>query len=115
MLQLMNYLIPFFGALAYRLPRFLVWAIALYFALSRWEKHPNVSKLTAIASLLLILLEILESVLGFLPLFFINRGWSTARMTIALSIGNLLISLLFAIPWMLILNAIFGWRREGSG
>lgn len=107
----MQYLILFLSTLLVKLPLFIVWLLALYLSLERWEKHPQVSKLTAIASIIFICLNIIQASLIFVQLN-LSRMWTIEQISGLLSAFNFFLAIAEAIAWGLIIKAIFGWRRD---
>jgi len=111
----MERLLPTLGTFLVQLPVFLVWLAAIVLSVIHWRRHPRVSLLTVAGVSGLSLRALLGSYLGmWLPIILQERGWGPARIGGALTVANLLQSIASAAFWILIVAAIFGWRRLGE-
>jgi hypothetical protein len=92
-----------------QMPVFLVWLVALAFAVIRWRRHPRVS-LLATSGLLLFFLRALTVPL--IRLWIQQRAAETFQVGIQFSALNLGSALVGALAWILILVAVFSGRKQ---
>jgi hypothetical protein len=98
-----------------QLPVYLVLLVGMLLAGINWRKHPRVSLLAMVGIGLILISALVASFLGSsLPLFLHTRGLPARFMGTVLLVVNLARSLITATGWVLILWALFGWRRETS-
>src|SRR5262249_17467113 len=90
------------------IPQLLVWIAAMILAFIFWSRYPRVCLLTFIATLILFL----QAVFGTLFIYLLPRmvapGQEIAIYFSVLGIGRLV---LVTAAWIVILLAIFGWRK----
>jgi len=112
-MSLMNYFPAILAQLVFDIPLFIVWLVAVIFAIVRWIKHPKVSLLTIIAICIFITTNFISKTLVFLP-YFMRENYGTSEAGFGLmSFGINAILLLFnTTAWALIVAAIFGWRKS---
>jgi hypothetical protein len=107
---------PIFGPLASylgQLPVFLVWLVAIIVAIVNWRRHPRVSLLTLIAFAMFFIAAFVGTALtSWLPLTLHERGLPGTQMGNVALILSFLRGLFDAAAWVLLVFAIFGWRRE---
>lgn len=106
------WLIPFLTALVSHSPSFAVYLFGIIFALLRWGKHPQVSFLTVLALVLIVLTSVATSFLfTWMPIYlFEERGWSHEQyttVTMIISVGS---SVVYAAAFALLLVAVFSGR-----
>jgi hypothetical protein len=86
-------------------PIFIVWAIGIVLALSRWRRHPRASQFTIVALIVMIVVTVATRIIYILlPMTMRSSGWSPTEMAIIYN----------AIAWAMILWAIFGWRDQSK-
>ena len=109
----MNLVLPFLGQLIFKFPLLFVWFWALYLSLERWDKHPQVSRLTAIASSMFIAINVIQASLIFVQLNIrqIHRSWTFDQIAQIFVASNFLLTVMGALAWGLIIKSIFGWRK----
>ena len=107
----MEYAFPVLGSLLPSLPILLVWVIGIFISLERWERHPQVSQITAIACSIFIGLSIIQSITVIIPIFFF-KVWTAQQLTLVVAGIRIVTSLVYAIIWGFLLQAIFGWRKS---
>ena len=101
------------GSLATQLPVLVVMIGGIIFAVSNWQKHPRVSRLTAIALGLLVALNLVGTVLAFwLPITIYMETNSGTALGLTLTIIGFVESLIAAGAWVLLLMAVFKGRSE---
>lgn len=107
-----NYLPVILQSLAYALPALIVFLVAVVIGMLRAKNHRQVSALAGIAFLLLIV----NTLIGVLTsnIFMILQDQNFEISTIAMiSLVIAILKTLFAlIAWILLLIAIFGWRKQ---
>jgi hypothetical protein len=95
-----------------QLPLYLVWLVAIILAIVFWKKHPTVSLLTLIALVGLLVLSIVGTYAStWLPISLHAQGISTARISVELGIISVASNLLSTAFWILLVIALFGWRK----
>lgn len=101
------------GSLATQLPVLAVMIGGIIFAVSNWQKHPRVSRLTAIALGVLVALNVVGTILAFwLPITVYRESNSGAALGLTLAIIGFVESLVAAGAWVLLLIAVFKGRSE---
>jgi hypothetical protein len=101
------------GSLLAQMPVYLVLLVGIVLAATTWRKHPRVSMLALVGIGLIFLTALVSTFLGSsFPLYLHTRGLPARFMGIVLLVVNLALSLLRAFGWVLVLWALFGWRRE---
>jgi len=95
-----------------QLPLQCVWIVGIVLALVGWRKHPNVSLLTVLAFGAYIVLNLIYP-LAWRYVFsaLLNRADGEAQRRILVASFGFVWCCLLAIPSLLVLAAIFGWRR----
>ena len=92
-----------------------VWVVAALLALSRWGRHPNVSLLVLLGSLLLLVSGLGGSVVQYaLMRAQVSGNWSIAQYSLMLAVLGGTRALLSITAYILLICAIFGWRRESA-
>lgn len=106
---------PFFQPLAgylVQIPVFLVWLAAIILAVIHWRRHPRVSLITLIAfGMFFVAALVGTALISWLPLALHERGLPGSQMGNVVIIANFLRGLFDAVAWILLVAAIFGWRR----
>lgn len=96
-------------------PYLSLWAIGIVIALSRWEKHPEVSLLVVISLSVNIIHSILSAIWHvWLPAKLTEKGFDQlgiARISMRRAIISMVIQLAI---WVTLLFAIFGWRSPNT-
>ncbi|HEX8227863.1 MAG TPA: hypothetical protein VF826_00970 [Chloroflexia bacterium] len=101
------------ASLATQLPALAVMIGGIIFAVLNWEKHPRVSRLTAIALGLLIALNVVGTILAFwLPLAVYRGSNSSTTLGLTFAIIGVVESFIAAGAWVLLLMAVFKGRSE---
>jgi hypothetical protein len=111
----MEMLIPAITGFAFRLPMLVIWIIGLSLAISRRHRHPKVSRLAAIAFVILILISIIDAfVMAIVPMMLMRDGMSgyTQRIGIFYSVKGAIQTIINGIAWALLVAAIFKERGD---
>ncbi len=109
----MENVVPSLSVLLVQAPVILVWLVGLVLSVVFWRRHPRVSLITMIAILGLLTTSILGSLLGmWLPLTFNRSGMPMSQIGMLMGVISIASSLLSAVFWVLLVIAIFGWRRK---
>jgi hypothetical protein len=96
-------------------PIFIVWAIGIVLALSRWRRHPRASQFTIVALIVMIVVTVATRIIYILlPMTMRSSGWSPTEMAIIYNVIGIGSTLIQAIAWAMILWAIFGWRDQSK-
>lgn len=105
--------IPVLTTYLLRSPLYLVWLVGIILAIALWSRHPKVSLLTTVALSVLLLASLFGTYIDIrLPLLLHSHGMSTSRLSLLISALSFLRALLHAGAWILLLWAIFGWRKR---
>ncbi len=109
----MERVLPSLSVLLFQLPVYLTWLAGIVAAIITWKKHAKVSLLTVIA----LGLSLLHSVVGtfvsvWLPMSLLQRGVPSDRIGMLMGINGMVGTLLNLVVWVLILIAVFGWRKS---
>jgi hypothetical protein len=104
-----------FTNLATAAPLFIVWAIGIVLALSRWRRHPRVSQFAIIAFAVMIVATVITRIIYILlPVMMRNAYWAASEFgTIYTAIG-IVSTLVETVASGLLLWAIFGWREQSK-
>jgi hypothetical protein len=94
--------------LAPQVPTYLAWLAGMVVALVTWRRHPMVSLLTLLALALFAVLS-LGGTLVFA--WVVNQPISDAERGGVLTAWGIVRSALAMVGWVLLLVALFGWRR----
>lgn len=95
-----------------RLPIMSVWSVGIVVALVFWRRHSRVSTLTSIACAGFLILAVSETFAHVTVLALIRDGrLNTRQFEGILAMINILTAFLYTILWILVLIAIFGWRK----
>jgi hypothetical protein len=106
-------LIPTLSAIAISTPLIIVWVIGIVLALSRWQRHPRVSKFALIACAVMIINTVANrSLTIWMPLAMRDYGWTAVQIGLFFSAIGIITSLISATAWTLVICAIFGWRDQ---
>lgn len=108
MISLSRNIAIFFSTLFPQLPILLIWIVGIGLAVSRWKRHPQVSRLALIGLSGLLILTIISSVTSALLLPLVGRGEVEQGVFVGVNLG---LSLLRTVMWGLVVTAVFGWRR----
>src|SRR5262245_61278560 len=109
----MEALIPTLSAIAISTPVIIVWVIGIIWALSRWRRHPQVSRYALIAFAISIVNLIVNRFISiWAPLTMRDNGWTATQMGMFLSAFGIITALISAVAWALVICAIFGWRDQ---
>jgi hypothetical protein len=109
----MEALIPTLGAIAISTPVIIVWLIGIVLALSRWRRHPQVSRLALIALAISIVNLIVNRFISiWAPLTMRDNGWTTYQIGLFFTALGIITALISAAAWALVICAIFGWRDQ---
>jgi len=101
---LINYLV--------QVPVLLAWLIGLILSIVFWQRHPRVSLLTLIALAVLFVETLIDTYLSlWLPLGLREQGLTLAQTGRIIATKQVLTSLVSAVAWVLVIAAIFGWRK----
>lgn len=95
-----------------QLPLHCVWIAGIVLALAGWRKHPNVSLLAVLAFGTNIALALIQPLVWrYVVSELASRADGEAQRQILFASFHFVWCCLHAIPWLLVLAAIFGWRR----
>jgi len=107
----MDALITTLSVLVVSLPVIIVWVIGIALALSRWRRHPQVSRFALIAFAISIVNMVVNRFLTvWLPMTMRDSGWTTTQIGTMFTAIGIITALISATAWALVLCAIFGWR-----
>ncbi len=99
-------------------PLIIVEVVAIIIAIVRLNRHPQVSWCVIAAMGILLLLHPLRPII-FTALFPVIGEWASERFVDGFQVANRIISFGFYLVesgiWVLVLTAVFGWRRAASG
>ena len=102
----------FFSVLLPQFPIYLIVLIGIALAISRWRKHPAVSRLTLIALSVWLVVSIVDTILSVWAPTLRDQGWTYSEITQFIMVKSYFSMFVRAIVWVLTLMAIFGWRGE---
>lgn len=93
-------------------PLLIVWGIGILVALTRWRRHPRVSLLVTAGLLILAIQMVVQAYISiWLPITLSEEGMSSAEIGLRLRDIGLINILVISLAWVLILTALFGWRK----
>jgi hypothetical protein len=98
-------------SLAYHIPVLLAFLVGIILSLVRFNKHPQVSIMASIAFVLLMVTNISSAVTAYLPVMLNMRGMDYGQAATIHGILKIILTLINLVGWVLIISAIFGWRR----
>jgi hypothetical protein len=108
---LMEVLISTLMALGTYTPIIIVWMIGVGLALSRWRRHPQVSRFALIAFAISIVNMVVNRFISvWLPLVMRDNDWTATQIGTMYTAIGIITSLIGAASWAIVLCAIFGWR-----
>jgi hypothetical protein len=102
----------FLGRYLPQIPLLAVWLVGLVFALVRRRRHSRVSLLAAVGLVIFIGRAALVPVASYVAL---RRASDAAELGLSQGIIGIVSALVATAGWMLILIAVFGWRRKEDG
>lgn len=90
----------------------MVWIVAAFLALSRWQRHPRVSRLT-LTAILIFLAESLASICAniYLP-FMLPDASRDYILSFFYGLTGLISSVIQAVAWSFLIAAIFSQRDK---
>ncbi|MBN1352491.1 hypothetical protein JXJ21_24040 [candidate division KSB1 bacterium] len=98
---------------AYQIPMFIVWTVCIVLALVFWRHHPKVSLLAMIAAAGLLFVRLVGVIIHIvLSRMMFNDAISHSSMGTIFGIWNVIAIIMNIIFWVLLIFAIFGWRRN---
>lgn len=98
-----------------QIPIFVILIVGIVLAISRWERHPQVSLLALIGLGILLLQRLVGGFLNvWLPMRMTTGTMSVTSMGWLMSARNLISALLAAVAYGLIVTAIFRGRNSGA-
>jgi len=106
----MEFLAASLPIIATQLPLLIIFIVGIAIAIRRWQAHPRVSLLAAIAFGVLLLDTALSIPITMLPLMSRNLGWSVAELGMVYSVIGLFRTAIHVACWIVLLFTIFGWR-----
>lgn len=93
-------------------PLCVIWLAAAILSFLFWSRNPHVSLLTLLAAILLLLQAILGTVIQvWLIRTRIEQEWAPQKLASYLGMLTVARVLMSSSAWILVLFAIFGWRR----
>src|SRR5262249_46554554 len=96
------------SGIALRLPMLIIWVTGLYFAISRSNRHPKVSRLVVIALGIMILNEITSTLFViFIPVIMIQKGLDNSQLNGYYLLNSVIHTLLYSAAWVMLIAAIF--------
>jgi hypothetical protein len=105
--------LPVLSALATHLPIYICWGVLVAVAISRWDRHPNVSLLAVLAVGGMFLLSVIGTAFSVTaPIWTREQGMSPSSMGVVFAVYGVVSSLLSAGLWGMVIAAIFGWRNS---
>jgi hypothetical protein len=109
----MEYVGSSLAVLMTRIPVFLTWLAGIVLAIIFWKKHPRVSLLITIGLGLMLVNSVVGTLVSvWMPFALQERGMSIMQIGSLLSVWGVASSLINAAIWVLLLVAIFGWRKS---
>jgi hypothetical protein len=109
----MEALIPTLGAIAISTPVIIAWVIGIILALSRWRRHPQVSRFALIAFAISIVNLIVNRFISiWAPMTMRDNGWTATQMGMFFTAFGIITALISAAIWAIVICAIFGWRDQ---
>ncbi len=109
--------IPLFSILFVRIPVIIICLVAIGLGIVRWRMNPQVSLVVLIALVVLLLEALVGGLLSYVfPLMMTGQSEiEPIRTGYLVSVVGIIQGLLEAIAWgLVILLAVFGWRRQGD-
>jgi hypothetical protein len=92
-------------------PMYIAWLVGGVLALVRWHRHPKVSAVMAVATVLFVF----QSLAGLATFWLIRNqasfGWGAGQLVYALGAMNIARSVVAALAYALLLVAVYGWRK----
>jgi hypothetical protein len=96
-----------------QLPVILVWLVGVCLSLIYWRRHPQVSRLTLGAIVILSVEMFVSTWLNlWLPLRLRSAGWNSSSLALFYPVVGIVESLIRAVAWGFLIAAIFRWRYE---
>ena len=108
-------LVPSLAVLFVQLPLLLVWLTGMVLAIIFWKRHPRVSLLALIGLAGLFIATVLGSLITlWLPWLYDQTGFAGGmeKFALLMNIKTIAGSLISAGLWVLVIAAIFGWRKK---
>jgi hypothetical protein len=108
-------LVPSLAVLFVQLPLLLVWLTGMVLAIIYWKRHPRVSLLALIGMAGLFIATVIGSLISlWLPEIYDQTGFpgGMEQFALLMNIKTIAGSLLSAVLWVLVIAAIFGWRKK---
>lgn len=105
------YITPILVNLAYQVPSLLVFLVGIILALVWMKRHPAVSIMAIIAFILFGFTTVAGVIKGFLPVIMNYSGANFSRIATITGFANIILTVINLIGWILIVIAVFGWRR----
>ena len=99
------------SALLFRLPLLAAYAVAIGYAVVRWDKHPQVSLLVVLAVAGLALQLVVGTFVStWMPMRLRHSGSSAGDVGAFFSLYGLVSGVIAAGCWGMLVAALFGWR-----
>jgi hypothetical protein len=107
--------VPTLTSIAVQLPLLLVWLVGVILAFVHWGRHPKVSLLFLIATLMLFLRLVAGTWVGIGLVRILHwSGMGITNIGLVQLGSRVLLSLIGAVAWGLLLVAVFGWRKQAK-
>lgn len=108
----MEYVLGLLPALVTQLLVISVWSIGIVASLIFWRRHTRVSLLTLIACAGFLIMSIVSAAMtAAIPRLVSEGGLNPSEVGGIFGIVNIISGFIQAILWILVLIAIFGWRK----
>jgi hypothetical protein len=93
------------------MPMYVAWLVGGILALVWWHRHPRVSALMAVATVLFVLQSLVALAGYWLSWNHAALGWATSDLNVALAAISFGRSVVSAVAYATLLVAVYGWRK----
>ncbi|HEY3289527.1 MAG TPA: hypothetical protein VGK87_05305, partial [Anaerolineae bacterium] len=93
-----------------QIPLIVAWLVAIVLSIVYWKRHPAVSLLTMVAMLFFIVASLVASTLTGVVPFMLGIAARTSLLLV--SIGRVITVIIQTCGWIMLIIALFGWRRK---
>jgi uncharacterized membrane protein (DUF485 family) len=114
-MELFGFFSTILGQLVGQAPLLMAYLVGLGLAAYYWQRHPQVSALAALASIIFILNAVINIAFNIgLPTLIAESGLRGTELSKLLVSRSICTSLVLTLAWAFVLAAIFGWRAQGQ-
>lgn len=108
----LRFILTILPPLLVQAPLFLVWFLGIILSLIWRQRHPQVSLLVIISSVILVIETFVGTLVTvWLPAYAMQNNWTSSQIGGLFSVIGLIRTLFSAVAWGLILMAVFRWRK----